>query len=255
MIQESESTSSTLLARAASHDPEAWRRLSELYGPLVLGWARHWGLQSSDAGDLVQAVFLAVHRSVGAFRKQRPEDSFRGWLFTIARNKLRDQLRERALEPQAAGGTAAHLAIQAATDDAERSALDETSHRDQAWLVRRAVELMQTDFEESTWRAFLLTTLDGMSVSDAAAELGLSVDSVYQARSRVLRRLRQEQAKLAPSYAPLFLGLLIDGGLRFASPLPHPSSRPDFAPTIETLTPERAWQPSVAGDRVRKKLP
>jgi RNA polymerase sigma-70 factor (ECF subfamily) len=192
MVQESQSTSSTLLLRAARHDADAWRRLSELYGPLVFGWARRWGLQASDAGDLVQSVFLAVHRSVGSFRKEGPHGSFRGWLFTIARNKFRDQLRERSGEPQAAGGTAAHLALQAAADDLACSVLDESSHREQAWLVRRAVELMQTDFEERTWRAFLLTAVEGKSVLEVAAELGLSADSVYQARSRVLRRLRQE---------------------------------------------------------------
>jgi RNA polymerase sigma-70 factor (ECF subfamily) len=192
MIQQSASTSSTLLARVRHHDPSAWQRLSDLYGPLVFGWARSWGLQSSDAGDLVQAVFLAVHGHVATFRKEQSGDSFRGWLYTIARNKLRDQMRERAHEPQAAGGTAAHLAMQAAADQDQRSVLEESSQREQSWLVRRAVELMQTDFEESTWRAFLLTAVEGRSVSEAAGELGLSVDSVYQARSRVLRRLRQE---------------------------------------------------------------
>ena len=59
-------------------------------------------------------------------------------------------------------------------------------------LTRRALELMQRDFEESTWKACWACVVEGQSPAVVARQLGLSVGAVYVARSRVLSRLRQE---------------------------------------------------------------
>jgi RNA polymerase sigma-70 factor (ECF subfamily) len=84
------STSSSLLERAKSRDPDAWRWLAEFYGPLVYNWARAAGLQPSDAADVAQEVFRSVSVKLADFRHDRTHDSFRGWLWTITRNKVRD---------------------------------------------------------------------------------------------------------------------------------------------------------------------
>src|SRR5690349_2186455 len=89
------STSSGLLERAQAHDERAWARLVDLYGPLVYHWCRRAGLRAEDSADLVQEVFRSVYSGLGGFRKDRPQDTFRGWLWTISRNKLRDHARRR----------------------------------------------------------------------------------------------------------------------------------------------------------------
>ena len=62
----------------------------------------------------------------------------------------------------------------------------------QQQLVRRAVAIMRSDFEETTWRACWETVVMERPAAEVAAELGVSVEVVYQSRTRVLRRLRQE---------------------------------------------------------------
>src|SRR5439155_11837638 len=89
-------SSDTIVSRLKLHDALAWERLSQLAGPLVYGWARRAGLQDSDAADVTQEVFQAVAQQIDTFRKERPGDSFRGWLWGIARHKIADQFRKQA---------------------------------------------------------------------------------------------------------------------------------------------------------------
>jgi RNA polymerase sigma factor (sigma-70 family) len=88
-----------------AEDPEAWRRLVRLHGPLVYLWGRQCGLQPDDAADVLQDVFVAVAGSVETFRREQPGDTFRGWLWTIARNNIRDHFRRRQGQAAAQGGT------------------------------------------------------------------------------------------------------------------------------------------------------
>ena len=90
MNQPSKLTSLTLLAGVRAGDPEAWQRLSNLYAPLVYGWARRKGLNEHDAADVVQNVFLAVFAGLDRFRKDRPTDRFRDWLFIITKRRVAD---------------------------------------------------------------------------------------------------------------------------------------------------------------------
>ena len=62
--------------------------------------------------------------------------------------------------------------------------------------VRRAVRSIAGEFEPVTLEAFRLHVLAGRSVGEAAEHLGLSKDSVYQAKSRILRRLRERVSLL-----------------------------------------------------------
>ena len=102
------STASSLLERARQQTPGAWERLTTLYGPLVYSWSRRAGLQAEDAADVVQDVFRAVVIHLSGFRRERSGDSFRGWLWTITQNKIRDLRRRQAGRPEAVGGTDAH---------------------------------------------------------------------------------------------------------------------------------------------------
>jgi len=186
------STSRSLLRRAREHDAAAWQKLTAVYTPLVYQWCRQAGLQTSDAADVVQEVFRSVATGLDGFRKERPEDTFRGWLWTITRNKIRDHYRASAGRPEAQGGTTAHVQLQQLPDEAPSDADDATGERLHSKLARRAVSLMQTDFEESTWRAFWLTAVELQPPQSVAEQLGVSAAVVYMAKSRVLRRLREE---------------------------------------------------------------
>jgi RNA polymerase sigma-70 factor (ECF subfamily) len=183
-------TSSSLLHRARARDAEAWRRLAALYGPLVYGWVRRAGFHEHDAADLVQEVFQAVLTGLPRFRHDRPGDRFRDWLWTITHRRACDLLRRRAGQPAAAGGEAQDLLQRLPERLPPEDAPEEDGAR--AELVRRALDLVRREFAEHTWQACLQTAMEGRRPADVAADLKMSVGAVYVARSRVLKRLRQE---------------------------------------------------------------
>ncbi|MEX0819426.1 MAG: sigma-70 family RNA polymerase sigma factor, partial [Pirellulaceae bacterium] len=116
---------------------------------------------------------------------------FRGWLWTISRNKIRDHYRLQKRQAQAAGGTDALNQIQQ-LPEIPPSTASESGVIELSGLHRRAMELVRNDFEERTWQAFWRAAVEGDAPADVAADLGISVWAVYKARSRVLSRLRQE---------------------------------------------------------------
>ena len=192
---DSSSISSTLLDRVRAKRPEAWTRLVELYGPVVYRWCRQSGVRREDAADLVQDVFAAVARGIGTFSRNRPGDSFRAWLATITRNKVRDHFRRLRKTPDAQGGTDAQERWLDLAEPSEATSLSGQPELG-GLLSRRALELVRVEFENRTWDAFWRTAVEGRSPADVADELGVSVLSVYQAKSRVLRRLRRELGDL-----------------------------------------------------------
>ncbi len=187
------STSASLIRRVKARDPEAWQRLSQLYGPLVYRWTRQFGLQPNDAADVVQNVFFSVSRNVDRYSAEGPADSFRGWLWTITRNAVREFHRDKATRPHAVGGSDAHAQFQQISENLAKSdGIDSwNKSSDSTILAHRALKLIQGDFESRTWQAFWRTTLDGQSATDVAEELGLSPKAVRQAKYRVLCRLRE----------------------------------------------------------------
>ncbi|MDB5350674.1 MAG: sigma-70 family polymerase sigma factor [Planctomycetota bacterium] len=185
------STSKSLLGRAREGDSLAWDRLSVLYAPLVFYWCRRRGLRESDAADIVQEVFQAVATHLKPFRKQEVTDTFRGWLRTITENKIRDHFRKAAHEVDAVGGTdAQHRLAQFPAPSDSGSAVSEDDWDSR--FFRRVLDMVRQEFEEPTWQAFLRTTVEGRSPKDVGLELSMSPGAVRVAKSRVLRRLREE---------------------------------------------------------------
>jgi RNA polymerase sigma-70 factor, ECF subfamily len=182
------STASSLIAGVKALDPVAWQRLTTLYGPLVYGWARRAGLSGHDAADVTQEVFRAVAARASHLQHGRPGDTFRGWLWTVTRNKIRDFWRDRADQPAAVGGSEAQDLLQLIAEHDSGSTSGPAPGTD--GVLRRAVELVRSEFEEKSWQAFWQVTVEGKAVSDVADELGITANAVYLARSRILRRFR-----------------------------------------------------------------
>ena len=187
------STSRSLLFEARLADPAAWERVVRLYAPLVASWCRRWGVAEQDVSDVLQEVFSAVSANLGRFRKERPTDTFRGWLSTIARNKARDHFRRRFDEPAAVGGTEATLHLQQIADPSllgEPQELTDDVFLDE--LLRKALESIQGEFHERTWQAFWGVVVEGRTATDVAADIAMTPGAVRVAKSRVLLRLRRE---------------------------------------------------------------
>ncbi|MBC8355713.1 MAG: sigma-70 family RNA polymerase sigma factor [Planctomycetes bacterium] len=188
----SPSTSLSLLERVRTHDQEAWERLVYIYGPLVQHWCRKYRLQSQDMDEQFQDVWGAVFERIGGFRREQDGDSFRGWLWTITRNKLCDRFRKMDQQPQAVGGTDFRAVIEAMPDSEPADIAADGASPLVENPAHRAARLIRSDFEEPTWRAFWAVAVEGRQPAEVADDLGMKRDSVYQAKSRVLKRLREE---------------------------------------------------------------
>lgn len=166
-------------------EEEAWERFVRLYSPLLEFWAKRIGLTQSDADDMVQDVFVVLISKLPEFEYDSGR-SFRGWMRTITLNKCRDWLRKKSRSPDDL-----HSGIlRGLNGDNDVEMFAEAEFRER--LVARALELMQTEFEASTWKACWETVVHSRPVAEVAQELGISSNSVYLARSRVLRRLRED---------------------------------------------------------------
>jgi RNA polymerase sigma-70 factor (ECF subfamily) len=186
-------TSVSLLERLiAAPTEEDWRRLSELYQPLLRAWMARGGVAPSDTDDLSQEVLLVVFREVGHFER-RSQGAFRAWLRTILVHRMRNYFRACRHRPSATGGSAGlHLIDDLESPESEMSRLWDLEHDEHvaAALMRR----VRVDFAPATWQAFRRHVLEGESARRVANELALSPNSVLLAKSRVLKRLRQELA-------------------------------------------------------------
>ncbi|HEY1858915.1 MAG TPA: sigma-70 family RNA polymerase sigma factor [Gemmataceae bacterium] len=194
----SSATSRSLLARVKADEPDAWNRLVHLYAPLVLHWCRGKGLQDPDVADIFQEVFRAVVTHLGGFRRERPEDTFRGWLRRITQNKLRDHFRRLDRETRGVGGSSAQERFTQLPEPTPVEVDLPTDDEGERALFSRAIDLIRAEFEERTWAAFWRTAVDGRAAKDVAADLSMSPGAVRVAKSRVIHRLREELGDTEP---------------------------------------------------------
>jgi RNA polymerase sigma-70 factor (ECF subfamily) len=191
-VDRSNVTSVSLLERAVGRDETAWARLATLYSPLVAHWCKSGGVPPADVDDVTQEVLVAVSLGLPRFRRER-DGGFRAWVRGIARHKILDRLRQaRRGEPE--GGTDAHRRVLELPDAADGPGDDEAG--EEAWLYRRALDLVRTEFADKTWQAFWRVAVDDRPTDAVAVELGMSAVAVRIAKSRVLARLREEVGDL-----------------------------------------------------------
>lgn len=190
------STHRSLLDRAREGDDEGWRLLVQVYGPVVYGWIRRCDVQAADAADVMQETFLAVSKSLARFDAQQPGASFRGWLWTIAKHKLRDRHRVdgRSVAPAAEEALYQDAIEKRSLSIAHLDDVDPPSNveSDTRSIKLRMLEVLRTSIQPRTWQMFWRTTVDGCDPADVAEEMNVSRWTVYKARARVMQRLRDE---------------------------------------------------------------
>jgi RNA polymerase sigma-70 factor (ECF subfamily) len=194
-MPEAPQTRPSLLVRIRdAEDDEAWGQFVEIYAPLVYGFLRKHGLQDADAGDLTQETLRAVARAAGDLEYDPERGTFRAWLFTIVRNKLRNFLASPKRRERGAGDSDVQqrLAEIPNPDDGSEWWDQEYERR----IFRWAAEQVRTEVQPKTWQAFWMTAVEGKPVKAVPKELGLTVASVYLAKSRVTARLKEHVQQL-----------------------------------------------------------
>jgi RNA polymerase sigma-70 factor (ECF subfamily) len=184
-------TRQSLLLRAQTGEENAWKDLTDLYRPLIIGWLNRQGVPAVDLDDLAQDVLLSVVRNLPAFEHSGNRGAFRSWLRAIVCSRTTDYWRVTGATTQASGGSGAAAALQQIADpDSDLNRQWDEEH--DRYVLDCLMDLVAEEFEPATLRAFRRLALDGASGAEVAEELGLSVAAVYMAKSRVLQRIRQE---------------------------------------------------------------
>jgi RNA polymerase sigma factor (sigma-70 family) len=179
--------------RAVPVDQQAWVGFVDRYGPSIHAWCLEWRLTADDAAEVTQQVLTRLVVRLRAFEYD-PTRSFRKWLWTVARHAWADFVESRDRVGRGSGSEHVNdlLHRQAARDDLLArlaSAFDLELYEEAAARVRARVQ-------PKTWEAYHRTAVDGQTGRQVAAALGLSVASVFVAKSSVLRLLREEIGRL-----------------------------------------------------------
>lgn len=181
----------SLLLRAQCGETDAWKDLTDLYRPLILGWLKRQCVQASDLEDLCQEVLLTVVKNLPTFQHSGQRGAFRAWLRTIICSRMTDYWRTVDAGALGTGGSGAVAALNAMVDpESELNRRWDEQH--DRYVIQCLLDSVEENFEPLTLKAFRRVALDGVSGAQAAQELGISVAAVYLAKSRVLQRIRQE---------------------------------------------------------------
>jgi RNA polymerase sigma-70 factor (ECF subfamily) len=190
------STASSLLFQLRGESPAAWTRFVSIYTPLVYRWVRRAGVPANDAPDVVQDAFQGVAGQIVHFRREKPGDSFRGWLYAITRHKVCDHFRRQQGQAEPVGGSTMQLRLASVADEYGDSSDGSIQAEDRTLVMRHILEQLRGEFSASTWTAFWRLAIDGHSAAEIGRDLGLTAKAVRQAKYRVLKRLRDELSEL-----------------------------------------------------------
>lgn len=196
------SLTTSLLNGVRQGHEAAWHRLVDVYLPLIYQWCRRQNLQDADVLDVGQEVLQRVAANLKTFRREHPEDTFRGWLRQITRNAICDHFRRQQKQAVGPGGSTAQeqLANVSAPDfeDTEAARAEEIRI-----VYQRLVAFVRGEFSERDWQAFSQVVVENRTAAEVAEALGISRNQVYLAKSRILKRLREEfgtfQEEVVPS--------------------------------------------------------
>lgn len=181
----------TLLERIQQHpNDDTWRRLYDLYTPMLRGWLVCHHIQSADADDLVQEILGVVVKRLPEFQHPGQPGAFRAWLRAILINLCRAFWRS-ARGRATVGGEEFAILLNQLDDPASDLTRRWNADHDRQ-VMQRLLEIVKPEFEPTTWRAFQRHVLEGAKTAVVALELNLTPNAVRIAKSRVLQRLREE---------------------------------------------------------------
>jgi RNA polymerase sigma-70 factor (ECF subfamily) len=191
----SSQTSPTLLGRLRHQptDQQAWDSFVARYGPTIFAWCRQQKLPEADAEEVTQNVLILLAEKMRSFAYD-PTRSFRGWLRTLTRHAWSDYLTARQRVGRGSGDSEV-LDILARVPAREDLVSQLEGHFDLE-VLEEAGARVQLRVDKASWDVYQLTTVQGLSVQEAAQKLGKSVGAVYKARQRVHKLLQDEVRKL-----------------------------------------------------------
>ncbi len=161
----------------------AWVEFRNKYAPVIAGFAKHCGASQQDIDDIIQDVVTSFFTVSQDFSYDPQKGRFRGWLKTCT---VRAAIRRAGKNLKFRG---------VSLDDVPQVELAIEPIWNDVWekhLVNEALSRLKSETGESaTYRAFEQYVLINRPAEEVAAELGISLDSVHQAKSRMTKKLRE----------------------------------------------------------------
>ena len=194
MLRDPEDTDATLLKKLRHRptDPAAWQEFVRRYSPRIYSYCLAFPLQPADAEDVSQAVLLKLVNKLSSFNYD-PSQSFRGWLRTLTRNVLLDFLAERG-QAQGSGDSDVRRLLE--NVEAREGLVKQLEAEFDQELLDIALRHVQRIVTEQQWQAFRLSALEGLSGAEVGVRLGMLIATVYTAKSKVQKLVREEIARL-----------------------------------------------------------
>lgn len=186
------STDRGLVEGIRAQDEQSWTRFVDEYSPLIYLWCRNCDLQPADALDVSQQVFQAVNRSIASFSSDRDRGSFRGWLFIVTKNLIRNYLSRTLRGPRSQGGTSIQQRLLQQPDAIEEDSLTVATPPGRSSSIQTTLDAVRARFDERTWQCFWLVAMEGHSVVEVATRFAMRPAAVRQAKYRITQRLRIE---------------------------------------------------------------
>lgn len=175
----------------ASNQTRSWNRFCQIYEPFICRWLTYQGILESDAADIQQDVMHTVLNEISRFRHNGSVGAFRCWLRMVTVNHLR---RHRRIRRHDADIDLDWLASSLSETDSELNRQFDADH--DRHLLTILLGSVESDFAESTIRAFRMTAVEEIPPAEVAEQLGLTKAAVIAGKSRVLCRLRESAAQL-----------------------------------------------------------
>lgn len=192
-------TRASLLIRVRDPaDQVAWHEFVEIYRPVILRLAKQKGMQEADAEDIAQQVLTSVAKAVEQRQHDPKRAKFRTWLNRVAQNAILNALTRG--KPDRGSGDSALQAIlnQHESNNGPDSDLLRLEHRRE--VFRWAARQVRKEFQQDTWDAFWLTAIEGQNVEDVAFKLKKNHGAIYAARSRIMRRIKEQVTEYEQEY-------------------------------------------------------
>lgn len=189
MTEFPETQGTLLVAIKSPQDRVAWEEFIQIYRPVIYRMARAWGMQDADAQDVTQNILMRIAGAIERYER-RPGTKFRHWLRRVARNAIFSAKSQSPKDAAAGGSIANELLSEEANVSIE---VDQEINREyEREQFLRAASVVRSDVHPETWQAFELTMVQGLTCDEAADSIGKSVGTVYAARSRIMKRLREQ---------------------------------------------------------------
>jgi RNA polymerase sigma-70 factor (ECF subfamily) len=175
-------TRQSLLLRLKRQENDAWLEFLSIYEEAIFRYCRSRGLQDADAWDATQEVLAAVHNRVDSWDCKESRGSLRAWLFRVARNVAIDTLRRRRKQATASGDSeVGELLAELPTADEKEATAFQLEYR--RAMFHWAAEEVRPEVQDTTWRSFWMTAVEGQSAEEVAKLFGLSLSEPFTQRS------------------------------------------------------------------------